>query len=43
VGIVLRAETSPGIWLIWLGGLTVAAGGVVSLSTRRRTRQAVLV
>jgi cytochrome c-type biogenesis protein CcmF len=38
IGIVLRAETSPGIWLIWLGGLTVAAGGVISLSARRRAR-----
>ena len=28
-GILLRLNTSPGVWLLWLGGLTTAAGGAV--------------
>jgi cytochrome c-type biogenesis protein CcmF len=42
-GILLRLNTSPGIWLLWMGGLTVAAGGLWSLTARRRTREPVLV
>jgi cytochrome c-type biogenesis protein CcmF len=34
-GILLRLNTSPAIWLVWLGGLTVAAAGVWSLTARR--------
>ncbi|HKX76627.1 MAG TPA: heme lyase CcmF/NrfE family subunit [Acidimicrobiia bacterium] len=36
-GIFLRLDTSPFIWLLWLGGLTVASGGIWSLAARRRT------
>ncbi|MBA3362143.1 MAG: heme lyase CcmF/NrfE family subunit [Acidimicrobiia bacterium] len=42
-GILLRLNTSPGIWLLWMGGLTVGAGGIWSLSARRRTREPSLV
>jgi cytochrome c-type biogenesis protein CcmF len=34
-GILLRVNTSPGIWLLWVGGLTTAAGGAWSLSATR--------
>ncbi|MGQ0847739.1 MAG: cytochrome c-type biogenesis CcmF C-terminal domain-containing protein, partial [Actinomycetota bacterium] len=34
--IVLRLNTSPGIWLLWAGGLLTAAGGGWSLTARRR-------
>jgi cytochrome c-type biogenesis protein CcmF len=33
--IELGLDTSPMIWLIWLGGLTAAAGGFWSLAARR--------
>lgn len=42
-GILLRLNTSPGIWLLWMGGLTVAAGGIWSLTARRTAREPVLV
>jgi cytochrome c-type biogenesis protein CcmF len=32
----LGLDTSPMIWLVWLGGLTTATGGFWSLSARRR-------
>ena len=34
----LGLDTSPMIWLLWLGGLTTAAGGFWSLAVRRRGR-----
>jgi cytochrome c-type biogenesis protein CcmF len=34
----LTLDTSPMVWMLWLGGLTAAAGGVWSLSARRRDR-----
>jgi cytochrome c-type biogenesis protein CcmF len=34
----LRLDTSPMVWLIWLGGLTAAAGGFWSLAARRVER-----
>ena len=34
----LSLDTSPMIWLLWLGGLTTATGGFWSLSARRRER-----
>jgi len=34
----LGLDTSPMIWLLWLGGVTTAAGGFWSLSVRRRDR-----
>jgi cytochrome c-type biogenesis protein CcmF len=37
-GVELSLDTSPMIWLLWLGGLTTAAGGFWSLSARRRER-----
>jgi cytochrome c-type biogenesis protein CcmF len=42
-GILLRLNTSPGIWLLWLGGLTTAAGGAISLAAKRRSREPVSV
>ncbi|HEU4750728.1 MAG TPA: cytochrome c-type biogenesis CcmF C-terminal domain-containing protein [Acidimicrobiia bacterium] len=35
-GILLRMDTSPGIWLLWVGGLIAAGGGAWSLTARRR-------
>jgi cytochrome c biogenesis factor len=35
----LGLDTSPMVWLIWLGGLTVAAGGFWSLGARRVERR----
>ena len=35
-GILLRLDTSPGIWLLWAGGLIAASGGLWSLTARRR-------
>ncbi len=35
----LTLDTSPMVWLIWLGGLTTAAGGFWSLSARRSARR----
>ena len=34
----LGLDTSPMIWLLWLGGVTTAAGGFWSLTVRRRDR-----
>jgi cytochrome c-type biogenesis protein CcmF len=42
-GILLRLNTSPGIWLLWTGGFLVVAGGVWSLTARRHVREPVLV
>jgi cytochrome c-type biogenesis protein CcmF len=36
----LGLDTSPMIWLLWLGGLVTAAGGFWSLAARRRERVA---
>lgn len=41
VGIVLRMNTSPGVWLLWVGGLVTAGGGVWSLRSRRRVEVSV--
>lgn len=35
VGIRLQADTTPLIWLVWLGGLVAAAGGFWSMTWRR--------
>jgi cytochrome c-type biogenesis protein CcmF len=35
-GILLRLNTSPGIWLLWTGGLVTTAGGLWSVTARRR-------
>ncbi len=37
-GITMRAATAPFQWVLWLGGLTCAAGGLYSLAARRRHR-----
>ncbi len=36
--VLLGLDTSPMIWLLWVGGLTTAAGGFWSLTVRRRER-----
>jgi cytochrome c-type biogenesis protein CcmF len=36
-GIRLQADTSPLIWLLWLGGLVVASGGFWAVGARRKT------
>ena len=36
----LTLDTSPLVWMLWLGGLTTAAGGAWSLTARRRERAA---
>lgn len=36
----LTFDTSPLIWLLWIGGLTVAAGGGWSFAARREEKQA---
>ncbi len=38
--ITMTLDTSPMVWLIWLGGLTVAGGGFWSLGARRGARRA---
>jgi cytochrome c-type biogenesis protein CcmF len=35
----LSFDTSPLIWLLWLGGLTAAAGGFLAMAARRRERE----
>lgn len=42
-GILLRLNTSPGIWLLWAGGLVTTAGGLWSLNARRRQSAEVTV
>ena len=37
-GITLRVATAPLQWVLWLGGLTCAAGGLYSLRGRRRRK-----
>jgi cytochrome c-type biogenesis protein CcmF len=37
--LTLGLDTSPMVWLLWLGGLTTAAGGVWSLLARRSVRR----
>ncbi|MEA1904159.1 MAG: cytochrome c-type biogenesis CcmF C-terminal domain-containing protein, partial [Actinomycetota bacterium] len=37
-GATVAFDTSPMIWLIWLGGSVIAAGGFWSMSARRRER-----
>ena len=37
-GITLRASTAPFQWVLWLGGLTCAAGGLYSLLGRKRRK-----
>ncbi|MFP3915654.1 MAG: heme lyase CcmF/NrfE family subunit [Actinomycetota bacterium] len=37
-GIRLQADTSPLIWLLWVGGLVAAAGGFWAVKARRTSR-----
>ncbi|HEY5889118.1 MAG TPA: heme lyase CcmF/NrfE family subunit [Acidimicrobiia bacterium] len=37
--ITLALDTSPLIWLLWVGGLTAAAGGFLALASRRTERK----
>lgn len=39
VGIRLQADTSPLIWVLWLGGLVTSAGGFWAINDRRRERK----
>jgi cytochrome c biogenesis factor len=38
----LNLDTSPLVWMLWLGGLTTAAVGAWSLAARRRERASAL-
>ncbi|MDP9495862.1 MAG: cytochrome c biogenesis protein CcsA [Actinomycetota bacterium] len=40
--VTLTLDTSPLVWMIWLGGFTTAAGGAWSLTARRRERATTL-
>jgi cytochrome c-type biogenesis protein CcmF len=42
IQVSLTLDTSPLVWMLWLGGLTTAAGGAWSLSARRRERATAL-
>lgn len=35
-GIVVDLDTSPMMWLVWLGGMVTVAGGVVAMTARSR-------
>ena len=35
---LLTFDTSPLIWLLWLGGLTTGAGGLLAMAARRKER-----
>jgi cytochrome c-type biogenesis protein CcmF len=35
IGITLRLDTSPLIWMLWVGGLTTAGGGIWAVTARR--------
>jgi cytochrome c-type biogenesis protein CcmF len=37
--ITLALDTSPLIWLLWIGGLVTAAGGLLALGARRSERR----
>ena len=37
--VALTLDTSPLIWMLWLGGLTAAGGGALALLARRRERK----
>src|SRR5690606_9998690 len=39
-GIRLQADTSPLIWMLWVGGLITAAGGFWAMQARRTRRPA---
>jgi cytochrome c-type biogenesis protein CcmF len=39
--VTVSFDTSPLIWLLWLGGLVTAAGGLLAMRARRRERRAV--
>lgn len=36
--VVLTIDTSPMIWILWLGGLVTVSGGVLAMRARRRER-----
>ncbi len=38
----MNLDTSPLVWMLWVGGLTTAAGGAWSLGARRRERATAL-
>jgi cytochrome c biogenesis factor len=37
----LTFDTSPMIWLLWLGALTTASGGLLAMGVRRKERASV--
>lgn len=39
--VTITFDTSPMIWILWLGGLLAAAGGFIAMRARRRERRAV--
>ena len=38
--VTIAFDTSPMIWILWLGGVVTVAGGFLAMSARRRERQA---
>ncbi len=38
-GITMELDTTPVVWLIWLGGFVAAAGGAFSTVVRRLARR----
>jgi cytochrome c biogenesis factor len=39
--VTLTIDTSPMIWILWLGGLVTVIGGFLAMRARRRERQMV--
>jgi cytochrome c biogenesis factor len=39
--VTISFDTSPVIWVLWLGGLVTVAGGLTAMAARRRERRPV--
>jgi len=39
--VTLTIDTSPMIWILWLGGLVTVSGGLLAMRARRRERTTV--
>jgi cytochrome c-type biogenesis protein CcmF len=40
--VIVRIDTSPMIWVLWLGGMVAVAGGFLAMRARRRERRSAL-